>query len=333
MFLNIVVGLVIMNNTAIKSVLSVWFASVLFCSAVSVTVEWDPALTTVDGQALDNVSFYKVFYGEASGVYPDYVAVTNATSADLDLDYNKTYYISVKTYTPDAESDYAKELVWTAPLRAFASATVEWDPTLTTVDGQVLDNVTSYKVFYGVESGVYPNYAVVTNATSIQLNLEYNTTYYISVKSYTPDAESDYAPELVWTAPVMSDSDSDGISDDWEISHFGSLDVANATSDYDGNGVSDLIEFVGGTNPTDPLDAPGRTRVANGVVSFEARQATGYGYENRQRVYSLEYSPSLVSGSWSAVPGMDQIVAAGQIVEYPIPATSSGYYRIMISLE
>jgi hypothetical protein len=39
------------------------------------------------------------------------------------------------------------------------------------------------------------------------------------------------------------DSDSDGIADSWELGNFGDLTTANATSDKDGDGISDLNEF------------------------------------------------------------------------------------------
>src|SRR5262249_44816146 len=47
------------------------------------------------------------------------------------------------------------------------------------------------------------------------------------------------------------DSDLDGLPDDWENFYFGSL-VEKAANDLDGDGVSDSLEYYGGTSPTDP---------------------------------------------------------------------------------
>ena len=47
------------------------------------------------------------------------------------------------------------------------------------------------------------------------------------------------------------DSDGDGIPDAWEMKYFGNLTTATASSDRDGDGVSDLAEYLADTDPTD----------------------------------------------------------------------------------
>jgi hypothetical protein len=46
----------------------------------------------------------------------------------------------------------------------------------------------------------------------------------------------------------LSDSDCDGMDDQWELDHFGNLD-RDGSGDYDGDGVSDLDEYRAGTDP------------------------------------------------------------------------------------
>ncbi len=41
-----------------------------------------------------------------------------------------------------------------------------------------------------------------------------------------------------------NDTDGDGIGDDWEMEQFGNLQTANATTDYDSDGYSDLQEYL-----------------------------------------------------------------------------------------
>ncbi len=45
-----------------------------------------------------------------------------------------------------------------------------------------------------------------------------------------------------------NDSDNDGMDDDWELEHFGTLD-RDGTGDFDGDGISDLDEFLLGSDP------------------------------------------------------------------------------------
>ena len=45
------------------------------------------------------------------------------------------------------------------------------------------------------------------------------------------------------------DTDNDGLEDQWELDHFGDLSTADAASDTDGDGQTDLEEFAAGSNP------------------------------------------------------------------------------------
>ena len=51
----------------------------------------------------------------------------------------------------------------------------------------------------------------------------------------------------------LSDSDSDGMDDDWERLHFGDLSQ-DASGDFDGDGSSNGNEFAAMTDPTNPTD-------------------------------------------------------------------------------
>jgi hypothetical protein len=51
-----------------------------------------------------------------------------------------------------------------------------------------------------------------------------------------------------------TDTDHDGIADAWELSYTNSLAAFSDTSDTDGDGLSDLEEYLADTNPLDPDD-------------------------------------------------------------------------------
>jgi hypothetical protein len=78
------------------------------------------------------------------------------------------------------------------------------------------------------------------------------------------------------------DTDRDGISDAWEREHFGNLSSAKSTSDKDGDGVTDLNEFIAGTNPTDRneflkvLHFDALLPINQAVIEFSSKPSTYY---------------------------------------------------------
>ena len=90
---------------------------------------------------------------------------------------------------------------------------------------------------------------------------------------------------------ACTDTDVDGIGDEWEIQHFDNLDVVSAGTDFDSDGVDDASEYLADTDPQDPQD---RLRVVGhdydsafsvAVVRFTSRPT---------RVYRIATSGDLI---------------------------------------
>jgi hypothetical protein len=64
-------------------------------------------------------------------------------------------------------------------------------------------------------------------------------------------SEAGGCPEYVGGVPY-DDADHDGMADAWETRHLGTLD-REGRGDADGDGYTDLEEFLNGTDPVDPL--------------------------------------------------------------------------------
>lgn len=85
------------------------------------------------------------------------------------------------------------------------------------------------------------------------------------------DSDGDGTPDGADLFPLNPrgalDSDNDGIGDEWEVSYFWNLTAADATSDYDGNGETDLEAFLNGGNPLEnmPVEVD-HARVLAGLV-------------------------------------------------------------------
>jgi len=210
---------------------------------------------------------------------------------------------------------------------------IAWDPTTTAEDGTPLNNISGYKLFCGEAPGNYTIVIDVPGETSAQVTgLEYNKTYYFSVKAVTDQTESTFSEELTWVAPVMPDTDVDQISDAWELKHFEALHAVSKTTDSDGDGSSDWNEFITGTNPNDSSDYKTLSIADGKIISFKAVPAVGDGYENRSRSYTLMHCEDLASGTWVPVQGLENIMAENQLVNLDITDRPSGFYRTQIHL-
>jgi hypothetical protein len=116
-----------------------------------------------------------------------------------------------------------------------------------------------YRIHYGTESGHYTKTIDVGNVTQTTITgLAAGTTYFASGTAYnTFDLESAYSNEVQFTTSTPSadaDSDRDGLSDLFEITYGAGQDL-NPFSDLDDDGLTALVEFVHGLDPTQSTSA------------------------------------------------------------------------------
>jgi hypothetical protein len=86
------------------------------------------------------------------------------------------------------------------------------------------------------------------------------------------------------------DADGDGIADAWEMSYFGNLTTATATSDFDKDGVTDKNEYISGTAPNDLNDY---FKIISTAYNGAFTQATVVFTTDPTRLYRLETSDAL----------------------------------------
>ncbi|HMP84894.1 MAG TPA: hypothetical protein PKA41_19555, partial [Verrucomicrobiota bacterium] len=121
-----------------------------------------------------------------------------------------------------------------------------------------------------------------------------------------------------------TDTDGDGLPNDWETNYFGNITNANAHVDTDGDGFTNLHEYQAGTNPTNALDCLkilSATRT-NSDLLIQFASAAG-------RRYSLERCEDFSGGLWtSTVTNIGG--APGQVTVTHINAAiaGGGFYRV-----
>jgi hypothetical protein len=132
------------------------------------------------------------------------------------------------------------------------------------------------------------------------------------------------------------DSDGDGIPDSWMSQHFGHVgalasDYSRAQDDPDNDGMSNLQEYLAGTDPLDPLSclqlqlrapSPG---TAGPVLSFTAMAGIDY---------TLQHCDDLSSGFWHRLNDIpaDPTTHIVSLNELEIPPSGTRFYRVVTPL-
>lgn len=117
------------------------------------------------------------------------------------------------------------------------------------------------------------------------------------------------------------DTDSDGLPDSWEDHHFGNL-TATAAADSDGDGTTNLMEYLAGTNPNSSASVfcpTSHTSGGNLVVSVPTVPGRSY------RVWGTEN----LQGSWTP---HDTIVGDGTTMEWMYQLCQSSRYFLRIEI-
>ncbi len=118
------------------------------------------------------------------------------------------------------------------------------------------------------------------------------------------------------------DSDLDGLPDSWELQYFGTL-ARNGAGDFDGDGVSDLREYLGGSDPTDPGSVPVFT------IAFDGSTATLTLTVAANRSYSVQFKNALTDPTWTKLADISPRPSAGavQLIDPTAGSTPMRFYR------
>ena len=117
---------------------------------------------------------------------------------------------------------------------------------------------------------------------------------YYRVAITPTDGQTNGAPFTTASVRVAVDANGNGINDDWELANFGRIGV-DPTADPDGDGMSNLQEFLAGTDPTNAASAFCITSIALEGTDVRVTWTMGSGKTN-----SLQVTASDATGSYAA---------------------------------
>jgi hypothetical protein len=141
---------------------------------------------------------------------------------------------------------------------------------------------------------------------------------------YSSSGSSLYIGRLDLAGPKLTDSDGDGMPDDWEQTHGLKQGSNDAEDDLDMDGANNRLEYLSGTQPNLATDVPRVhiSRLKPESLRFVFPCAGG-------RHYYVEKSTELSGGSWTAVT--NGVTAGGlQSLETFVWSATQGYFRIRI---
>jgi len=122
------------------------------------------------------------------------------------------------------------------------------------------------------------------------------------------------------------DLNGNGMADDFEV-FYG---VSDPSADPDGDGLTNLQEYLAGTNPLDPSSNLRITAVAKSTNNFNVT----FSLAVVGKIYRLERKDALTDPSWNSISGLSDfspsVTGSAQIMDSGGANTSKRFYRIRL---
>lgn len=195
-----------------------------------------------------------------------------------------------------------------------------------------LSELAAYQWYRGNSGDTSTPVAGATSADFITPALTRSESFWARVTNPAGSADSNAAVVTVAVTDPYSQ---------WKTAQFSPSDASNPavsgpTADPDLDGLTNETEYILGSSPMThgPMPDPDMTIVAGQPhLSFTASLASGAGYAGRSRLYTIETTTDLGTGSWTDVTGFTDIIGENQRVNYQISRDGNRrFFRLRVRL-
>jgi CubicO group peptidase (beta-lactamase class C family) len=131
-----------------------------------------------------------------------------------------------------------------------------------------------------------------------------------------------------WPTYDLFDANKDGILDSWQTYYFGSPSspAAAPLADPDGDGLSNLNEFV---NLTDPTNMASSAKLEASLDSVNGQEVVIGWFAARGRIYNLEVTTNFPITNWQPIPGATETVGDNAVHTITNSASGTAFYRLL----
>jgi hypothetical protein len=259
---------------------------------------------------------------EIVGATSDSYSISNVQLKDGGI-----YSVTVSDDVGSVESDAAELVVLIDPTIIQPPLSITVPKGGSTVLSVEVTNTATLPITYRWRRGaVYLQTNITMSCKSFLLitNIQTNSSYQVIVAN--PSRTTGFASQQA-TITVLADNDKDGMPEYWETTYSYDTNSPNdAILDSDGDGMSNLEEYIAGTDPTNPESCLKIQKTKSG----NDLQLQFISISNH--TYSVQFNNAIINSNWTSILDLAARKTNNIITTSNIIQGTSGYFRLVTLL-